>query len=401
MVVGFLAASLSTTAATNADATTSTTLPGPAPNQSQINATKSQVSQVETTLAQEEQQTSILDEKYDTAQQNVQNAQAALQTIATSLAQERSAVEADRRLVATDAVAAYVYGTPETGFASYFSQSATQNLERNQYTNQIVGNLSRDEASLLQSETRLKSQEAAQQSEAAEAQSEAAQAKALAQSNEQEAAATKATLSQVQGQLAQEVTAAAIQEAQQEAAAAAAARSAAAQQRAAAAAATAATVAGAVGGASSAAAATAAANQAAGTIGPVGGSSTGGSAGMAAVQAAVSQLGVPYVFGGEQAGVGFDCSGLVQWAWSQAGVTIPRVTETQWPALTHVSLDALEPGDLLFYYNLDGDSQVDHVVMYAGSGPYGTDTVIQAPFTGATVSYSPIFTEGLIGAARP
>ncbi len=122
---------------------------------------------------------------------------------------------------------------------------------------------------------------------------------------------------------------------------------------------------------------------------------------MAAVQAAVSQLGVPYVFGGEQAGVGFDCSGLVQWAWAQAGVTIPRVTETQWPALTHVSLGALQPGDLLFYYNLDGDNQVDHVVMYAGSGPYGTNTVIQAPFTGATVSYSPIFTAGLIGAARP
>ena len=99
--------------------------------------------------------------------------------------------------------------------------------------------------------------------------------------------------------------------------------------------------------------------------------------------------------------MGFDCSGLVQWAWGQAGVSIPRTTETQWPALTHVSLDALQPGDLLFYYNLDGDNQVDHVVMYTGSGPYGTDTVIQAPFTGSTVSYSPIFTEGLIGAARP
>ena len=163
----------------------------------------------------------------------------------------------------------------------------------------------------------------------------------------------------------------------------------------------AATVAGAVGGSASGAAATDAANQAGGTTGPVGGSSSGGAAGMAAVQAAVSQLGVPYVFGGEEPGVGFDCSGLVQWAWAQAGVSIPRTTETQWPALTHVSLDALEPGDLLFYYNLDGDNQVDHVVMYTGSGPYGTDTVIQAPFTGSTVSYSPIFTEGLIGAARP
>src|ERR1700734_2529413 len=100
MVVGLLAALLSTAAAANAGATTSTTLPGPAPNQSQINATKSQVSQVETTLAQEEQQTSILDEKYDTAQQNVQNAQAALQTIATSLAHERASVKADKRLVA-------------------------------------------------------------------------------------------------------------------------------------------------------------------------------------------------------------------------------------------------------------------------------------------------------------
>jgi cell wall-associated NlpC family hydrolase len=386
MVVGMLAALASTaTAVTNAAATTSTTLPGAAPNQSQINATQSQVSQIEGTLSQEEQQTSILDDKYNTAQQDLQNAQTALQTIGANLIHTRSAVNVDRKLVSKDAVAAYVYGTPESGFASYFSTSATLNQARNQYTSQIVGNLSKDETALLQSEQTMQAQEVAQQSEAAQAQSEATQAKSLAQANEQEAATTKATLNQVQGQLAQEVATAAIQEAQQEAAAAAAARSAAAQQKAAAAAAT---------------AATAAANQAGGA-GPVGGSASGGSAGMAAVQAAVSQLGVPYVFGGEQPGAGFDCSGLVQWAWSQAGVSIPRTTETEWPALTHVSLDALQPGDLLFYYNLDSDSQVDHVVMYAGSGPYGTDTVIQAPFTGSTVSYSPIFTEGLIGAARP
>jgi cell wall-associated NlpC family hydrolase len=415
MAAALLGALLSSAAVAKAGATTSTTLPGPAPNQSQINATQSQVSQIETTLGKEEQQTSILDDKYNTAEQNLQNAQAALQTIDANLTHERAEVEVDRRLVAHDAVQAYVYGTPQTGFASYFSSSATQNLERNQYTNQIVGNLTKDETALLQSEAQMQTQEAAQQSEAAQAQSEAAQAKTLAQANEQEAAATKATLNQVQGQLAQEVAQAAIQEAQQEAAAAAAARSAAAKQAAAAAAATAATVAGAVGGSSSGAAATTAANQAAAAgggagagaggllapVGPVGGSAQGSSGGMAAVQAAESQLGVPYVFGGEQVGVGFDCSGLVQWAWGQAGVSIPRTTETEWPALKHVSLDALQPGDLLFYYNLDGDSQVDHVVMYTGAGPYGTSTVIQAPFTGSTVSYSPIFTEGLIGAARP
>ena len=163
-------------------------------------------------------------------------------------------------------------------------------------------------------------------------------------------------------------------------------------------------MAGTVGGAASGAAATTAANQGAGgpsDPGPVAGTSNGTARQMAAVQAAKSQLGVPYVFGGESAGTGFDCSGLVQWAWGQAGISIPRTTEVQWPSLKHVSLDALEPGDLLFYLNLDGDNQVDHVVMYAGSGPYGTDTVIQAPFTGSTVSYSPIFTEDIIGAGRP
>ena len=90
MVVGLLAALLSTAAVANAGATTSTTLPGPAPNQSQINSTQSQVSQIEATLAQEEQQTSILDEKYDTAQQDLQNAQTALQTIATNLVHARA-----------------------------------------------------------------------------------------------------------------------------------------------------------------------------------------------------------------------------------------------------------------------------------------------------------------------
>jgi cell wall-associated NlpC family hydrolase len=401
LVVGLFGAFLLPVVATGAGATnTSTTLPGPAPNQSQIDATQSQVSQIEATLTQEEQQTSALDDRYNTAVQNLQNAQSALQSIAASLGRARLAVAVDKHLVATDAIAAYVYGTPDTGLASYFSTSANLAQARNQYTDQIVGNLTRDESALERSEARLQSEQAQQEAVAAQAQTEAAQAKSLAQQNEQEAAATKATLDQVQGQLAQEVAQAAIEEAQQEAAAAAQAASQAQQQQAAAAAAAAADVAGAVGGSASGAAATDAANQATGG-GPVGGSSSGSGSGTAAVQAAVSQLGVPYVFGAEQAGVGFDCSGLVQWAWSQAGVWIPRTTEVQWPSLPHVSLDALEPGDLLFYYNLDGDHQVDHVVMYTGSGPYGSDTVIQAPFTGSTVSYSPIFTAGLIGAARP
>ncbi len=381
---------------------TPTTLAGPAPNQAQINSTSSQVQQIEATLAQEEEQSSVLDDRYDTAVQNMQTAQHAAIALGATLERTKVAVAGDRRQVSTDAVEAYEYGTPVNGLASFFSSSATQDQSRTQYTNDIVGNLTKAEDTLQTSETRLAAEQQQQQAAAAQAQAQAQQAQSLAAANAQQAAAAKATLQQVQGQLAQEVAQAAVEEAQAEAAAAARAASAAAAQRAAAAAAAAASVANAVGGSASGAAATAAANQAAGGYaGPVSGSSSGDAGGMAAVQAAESQLGVPYVWGGEEAGVGFDCSGLVQWAWSQAGVYIPRTTETQWPSLSHVSLDSLEPGDLLYYFNLDGDSQVDHVVMYVGSGPYGSDTVIQAPFTGATVQFAPLFTEGLIGAARP
>jgi len=397
-------AGLFATGAGAVGSTTPTTTPGPAPNQSQINAATSQVAAIEATLTKEEQATSALDNRYNTAVQNLQNAQNALQTIDTKISKTKAQVVVDRKHLTNDAVKAYIYATPQSNFAALFSSSATMGEARNQYTQQIVGNLAKARDALETSESDLVSQKSQEEALATQAQAQASQAKTLAAANEQEAAATKATLSQVQGQLAQEVAQAAVEEAQQEARAAAQAATAAQAQRAAAASQAAATVAETVGGSASGAAATTAANQAggpAGYSGTVGGTGSGTAEQLAVVRAAESQLGVPYVFGGADPSQGFDCSGLVQWAWGQVGVSIPRTTEVQWPALTHVSLGALEPGDLLFYYNLDADNQVDHVVMYVGSGPYGTDTVLQAPFTGTTVSYSPIFTTGLIGAGRP
>jgi cell wall-associated NlpC family hydrolase len=162
---------------------------------------------------------------------------------------------------------------------------------------------------------------------------------------------------------------------------------------------TAITAASAVGGQTAANEVTEAIQQASQTVTLV---DVGSSAqGLAAVAAAEHQIGVPYVWGGETPGVGFDCSGLVQWAWAQAGIQIPRTTESQWPDLVHVTLNDLEPGDLLFYYNLDGDHTVDHVVMYVGTGPWGSSTVIQAAYTGTDVELAPVFTAGLEGAARP
>jgi cell wall-associated NlpC family hydrolase len=124
---------------------------------------------------------------------------------------------------------------------------------------------------------------------------------------------------------------------------------------------------------------------------------TGGGSGAVAVKAAESQLGVPYVWGGATPGVGFDCSGLVMWAWDQAGVSLAHGATDQYYEIAHVSMSNLEPGDLIFY----GDSSyLYHVVMYVGSGPYGADTVIQAEETGTNVMLSPM-PPGAYGAGQP
>ena len=77
-----------------------------------------------------------------------------------------------------------------------------------------------------------------------------------------------------------------------------------------------------------------------------------------AVRAALSQRGVPYVWGGTTPN-GFDCSGLTQWAYKQAGVDLPRLAQDQDTAGTAVSQAQLQPGDLAVW---DG-----HVAMYIGN----------------------------------
>jgi len=118
-----------------------------------------------------------------------------------------------------------------------------------------------------------------------------------------------------------------------------------------------------------------------------------GGAGARAVQAAESQIGVPYVWGGESPGAGFDCSGLTAWAWGQAGVSLPHYSGSQMADSAPVPVSDLEPGDLLFY----GPGGSDHVAMYVGGGE-----MIEAPYTGASVWVTSLrLGGGFAGAGRP
>lgn len=85
---------------------------------------------------------------------------------------------------------------------------------------------------------------------------------------------------------------------------------------------------------------------------------TGSEQGRRAAQAALAQVGTPYVWGGTGGG-GFDCSGLTQYAYRQAGIELPRLAQEQTVG-TQVSAGELQAGDLVVW---DG-----HVAMYIGDG---------------------------------
>ncbi|MFI2369712.1 NlpC/P60 family protein [Streptomyces sp. NPDC018833] len=100
----------------------------------------------------------------------------------------------------------------------------------------------------------------------------------------------------------------------------------------------------------------------------------------AAFSAAQSKIGSPYVYGASGPS-SFDCSGLTSWAYAQAGVSIPRTSQSQASIGTRISSQSqLQQGDLVFFY---GD--LHHVGFYAGNGQ-----VLHAPKPGASVRYESI-----------
>jgi peptidoglycan DL-endopeptidase CwlO len=122
----------------------------------------------------------------------------------------------------------------------------------------------------------------------------------------------------------------------------------------------------------------------------------GQSVGERAAVIAVRQVGVPYRYGGN--GVdGFDCSGLVHYAYARAGKTVPRTTGDLWHRTRPVSGGELEAGDVLFF---DIEGKVSHVGLYLGSGRF-----VHAPSTGREVTvadlHSGYYQNAFIRGGRP
>jgi cell wall-associated NlpC family hydrolase len=128
-----------------------------------------------------------------------------------------------------------------------------------------------------------------------------------------------------------------------------------------------------------------------------------------AIDAAMAYRGTPYAWGGggtrgpgpgqdPDLGVtGFDCSGLTQYAYGRAGITIPRNSRAQYSALPKVSSSDLRPGDLVFWAtDVSSPDTIHHVAIWLGGS-----RILEAPESGSVVKISDMRWRGYAGAVRP
>jgi peptidoglycan DL-endopeptidase CwlO len=115
-----------------------------------------------------------------------------------------------------------------------------------------------------------------------------------------------------------------------------------------------------------------------------------------AIRAAESKIGMPYVWGGESdAEGGYDCSGLVQWAFAQAGIKMPRTADIQAFTGWRLPYSQARPGDLLTWKNDPTFNGVSHIAIYLGD-----NKMVVAPHTGTDVQIQTVYMNNFWGAIR-
>ncbi|MES9541487.1 NlpC/P60 family protein [Actinomadura sp. NPDC000600] len=116
-----------------------------------------------------------------------------------------------------------------------------------------------------------------------------------------------------------------------------------------------------------------------------------------AIKVAQSKLGMPYVWGGESdAEGGYDCSGILQYAFGKAGVRLPRVADDQAKAGWRIPSDRAAPGDLLTWaHDPTAPGYISHIALYLGDG-----RMLAAPRRGTVLRIQPVYFRNFQGAIR-
>ena len=111
---------------------------------------------------------------------------------------------------------------------------------------------------------------------------------------------------------------------------------------------------------------------------------------------AMSFVGLPYRYGGASPGEGFDCSGLVYYAFTSNGQVVPRTSQEQFAAAEQIPLETAQEGDLVFFADQE---KLSHVGIYLGEGRF-----VHAPSSGSHVIVtrmdSPYYQRHLVAVGR-